>query len=447
MSLVQLILLLELLFLVVAITLGLATTVWVNNNIQEQFLNGVLAIADPYLKNLGKTLIETEHLGMSQLLLLPSLLATSQSKIFVPHKSQKQQHSVESTSHLLTHYLKTFQELKKPLDAISQSLKTMSTTFLKLNTAVTGNVRNLLLNDKSMRRNCPPQQNMQDLMILNTHGLSQTSSIQSPYHLPSLLYLISSNYMQLILRALSIPLSTCPHVLNSLTPNGQIFLPVMQSTLIWYLQVITWHPTMMSTLSWLAILTSSLEPLLQPKLFQVLGNGWSLGTGLLGWYQWPSLIMQVNWLIMLSTSLDFLQQLISFSTTKLSFLTRLSAVVLAANMILSSLISTNSLTLELHTWIQLAQQLYSAHLSQRYPQLHARNRRHATNGTRGCACLMAASAVNSMFVTSAQRVATKHLIACPQWYWSEYVSTTHLFWQYALSPPLSTPLITYAGGN
>ena len=208
--------------------------------------------------------------------------------------------------------------------------------------------------------------------------------------------------MQLILRALSVPLSTHPHVLNSLTLNGWIFLQVTQSTLMWYLQVITWHPTMMSTLSRLAILTSSLELLLQPKLFQVLGNGRSLGTGLLGRCQWPSLIMWVNWLIMLSTSLDFLQQLISFSTTKLSFLTRLSAVVLAADVILSSLILTNSLTLELHTWIQLVQQLYSAHLSQRYPYLHARNRRHGTNGMRGCACLMAASAVDSMFVTSAQ---------------------------------------------
>jgi len=100
----------------------------------------VLAITDPYLENLGKTLIETEHLGMSQLLLLPSLLATSQSKIFMPHESQKQQHSVKSTSHLSTHYLKTFLELKKPLDAISPSLKTMSTTFLKLNAMVTGNI-------------------------------------------------------------------------------------------------------------------------------------------------------------------------------------------------------------------------------------------------------------------------------------------------------------------
>ena len=96
---------------------------------------------------------------------------------------------------------------------------------------------------------------------------------------------------------------------------------------------------------------------------------------------------------------DYAEYIIAlFSATDILFhdwvilLTRLSTIVLTADMILSSLISTNSLTLELHTWIQLVQLLYNALLSPRYPQLHTRIRKHATDGTRGCACLMAASA-------------------------------------------------------
>ena len=287
----------------------------------------------------------------------------------------------------------------------------MSTTFLKLNVMVIWNVQNRLLNNKSMRRNCLTERNMQNPMILNTHGLSQTSSIQSLYLLPSPLHWIFSNYMQSTLKAQSIPSSTHLHVRNSLTQNGQTFLPVAQSTLTQYLQVITQHPTMMSTLSRLVILISSLELSPQPRLFRVLGNGHSLGTEHVRQHRWLSLIVQVNWLIMPSTSLHFLQQLISSSMTGLSFLTRLSAIMLAADTILSSLILTSLLTLELHIWIQLAQLLYNALLSQRYPRLHARNMKHATNGMKGCACLMAASAIDSMFATSAPKVVTKHLIA------------------------------------
>ena len=107
MLLVQLLLLSKLLFLVVMTTLKAATVVRVNNSIEEQLPNEVLAIADLCPQNLEK--VEIKHLGMSQFLSLSSLLATSQLKIFVPPKSRKPQHSVESILHLSMHY----QKLKK----------------------------------------------------------------------------------------------------------------------------------------------------------------------------------------------------------------------------------------------------------------------------------------------------------------------------------------------